>query len=114
MSQRNFKEGIEAFFKNMAGSKTEIFGLPEKWEFDNPSNRVKKGFWIWSMTKFQRMPTPKEVDEYPDEWISDMQLAMDMYMFNTNTSPIVKMFEEYMAHTSKDNLKANDKDTIIK
>lgn len=46
------------------------------------------------MSGFQRLPTRAEVVAYEDDWITDMQLAYELYRFQTNTSPVLKNAEE--------------------
>lgn len=58
---------------------------------------VKTGFWIWAMSDFQRMPSQDEVAQYDPRWISDMKLMMQLYSFQTNSTSVMKVFEEQLA-----------------
>ncbi len=73
------------------------FGEPDEWEFDYPWRRVKIGFWLWSMSGFQTLPTQDDVSRYDERWVSDMQLAKTLYDFQNNNSQEMRLFNKAIA-----------------
>jgi hypothetical protein len=74
----------------------KTFGEPDKWEFDYPWDIVQTGFWLWAMSGFQKLPTQDEVQAYDPRFISDMRLAHLIYSHQGNSSPLMKLFENWM------------------
>lgn len=64
------------------------------WHFDYAWEIVKIGFWLWAMSGFKRLPHHTEVLSYDPRWISDMQLAHQLYSHKKNSSPVMQMGEK--------------------
>jgi len=77
--------------------KQDVFGEPEEWAFDYPWEIVRTGFWLWKMSGFQRLYTQDEVMVYDPKWIGDMSLAYTIYSHKSNTSPIMALYEQWIA-----------------
>lgn len=70
------------------------FGLPKRWKFDYPWSMVKIGFWLWMVSGFERLPTQQEVMAYDPRWITDMQLAYQVYSFYKTDSPLFEILRQ--------------------
>ena len=70
------------------------FGLPPGWKFDYPWSMVKIGFWLWMVSGFERLPTQQEVMAYDPRWITDMQLAYQVYSFYKTQSPLFEILRQ--------------------
>lgn len=80
--------------RGLASKGEDVFGLPEKWEFDYSWALVKIGFWLWMTSGFERLPTQEDVMRYDPRWVSDMQLAYRIYSFYKNDSPLFNIMDQ--------------------
>lgn len=80
-----------------SGKSNQVFGEPEKWEFDYPWSVVQTAFWLWSMSGFQRLPLQTEVMEYDPRYISDMKLAYQIYSHQGNQSAPMRLYDQWQA-----------------
>lgn len=49
---------------------------------------------MWAMSGFRRMPHVWEVQEYDPRWVSDMQLASQLYAHQKNDSNVQTLAEK--------------------
>jgi hypothetical protein len=75
----------------------EVFGEPEKWEFDYSWDVLQTAFWLFSISDFKRLPTQDEVLSYDPRYISDIKLMYWLYSYQGNQSAVMKMFTELEA-----------------
>lgn len=86
------------------------FGLPQSWKFDYPWSMVKIGFWLWMVSGFERLPTQQEVMAYDPRWITDMQLAYQIYSFYKTESPLFDILNQHEDGYSEINFKERKED----
>jgi hypothetical protein len=71
--------------------------LPEEYQFDWPFDIIKVAWWLWAMSDFQRLPTQDEIMLYDARYISDMQLASEIYAYTHNQHPLMRAVEAFHA-----------------
>ncbi len=85
---------MRAWFRSFHEKSTEVYGEPEKWEFDYPFDFVKLAFWLWKMSDFRHLPSQDEVAKYSSAYISDMKLAQWLYSHQGTENPMQKMVDD--------------------
>lgn len=85
-----------------SSTKGSSYGEPEEWQFDYPWDTIQTAFWLWAMSGFQRLPIQEEVMAYDSRYISDMQLAYQIYSHQTNDNAIMRLYEEYNSNVEED------------
>lgn len=53
------------------------------------------------MSGFQKLPTIDEVKSHDPRWISDMQLAQQLFAFQQNNSPVYQQAEKAQAQKAE-------------
>lgn len=91
---------MRSWLRSFGDTGQQVYGEPDEWEFDYPWEFLQVAYWLWHMSDYKHLPTPEEVAKYDPRYISDMKLMVQIGMHQRNSSPLMRMLDQWQAYNA--------------